>query len=83
MLQGIEYSHIKTSCAWSDLWKKAQLKHSLSPERPQIVEKFVQQLMEGAEEAQGQVGKKVDSVGQVMHCNWNLSFSKDLVNIDG
>ena len=39
----------------SELWKKAPLKYSLSPERPQIVETFIQQLMEGAEEAEGQV----------------------------
>ncbi|XP_070834995.1 coiled-coil domain-containing protein 162-like isoform X2 [Chaetodon trifascialis] len=39
----------------TELWKKAPLKHSLSPERPQIVEAFIQQLMEGAEEAEGQV----------------------------
>nr|XP_046268697.1 uncharacterized protein si:ch73-242m19.1 isoform X2 [Scatophagus argus] len=38
----------------TELWKKAPLKHSLSPERPQVVEAFVQQLMEGAEEAEGQ-----------------------------
>lgn len=39
----------------SDLWRKAPLKYSLSPERPQIVETFIQQLMEEAEEAEGQV----------------------------
>ncbi|XP_076013619.1 coiled-coil domain-containing protein 162-like [Genypterus blacodes] len=45
----------------TDLWKKAPLKHNLSPERPQIVETFVQQLMEGAEEeAEGKL-----SVSQV------------------
>lgn len=32
------------------------MKYNLSPEQPQIVEKFTQQLMEGAEEAGGQVG---------------------------
>ena len=42
-------------CVWSELWKKAPLKYSLSPERPQIVETFIQQLMEGAEETEGQV----------------------------
>ncbi|XP_036928246.1 uncharacterized protein si:ch73-242m19.1 isoform X2 [Acanthopagrus latus] len=39
----------------TELWKKAPLKYSLSPERPQIVETFIQQLMEGAEEAEGQL----------------------------
>ncbi|XP_039992863.1 coiled-coil domain-containing protein 162-like [Xiphias gladius] len=37
------------------LWKKAPLKYSLSPERPQIVEAFIQQLMEGAEQVEGQL----------------------------
>ncbi|KAA8581911.1 coiled-coil domain-containing protein 162 [Etheostoma spectabile] len=39
----------------TELWKKAPLKYSVSPERPQIVETFVQQLMEGGEEAEGQL----------------------------
>lgn len=39
----------------SDLWKKVPLKLTPSPERPQIVETFIQQLMAGAEEADGQV----------------------------
>lgn len=39
----------------TELWKKAQLKFSLSLERPQIVEMFIQQLTDGAEEAEGQV----------------------------
>lgn len=46
---------VETVCVCSDLWKKAPLKLSLSPERPQIVETFIQQLMAGAEEADGQV----------------------------
>uniref|UniRef100_A0AAQ6IJB5 Si:ch73-242m19.1 n=1 Tax=Anabas testudineus TaxID=64144 RepID=A0AAQ6IJB5_ANATE len=39
----------------TELWKKVPLKHSLSLERPQIVEMFMKQLMDGAEEAEGQV----------------------------
>uniref|UniRef100_UPI0037E99645 uncharacterized protein n=1 Tax=Semicossyphus pulcher TaxID=241346 RepID=UPI0037E99645 len=39
----------------TELWKKSQMKYSLSPERPQIVETFIQQLMEGAEEAEGKL----------------------------
>lgn len=46
---------ISVSCVWTELWKKVPLKYTLSPERPQVVETFVQQLMEGAEEAEGQV----------------------------
>lgn len=42
-------------CVGSELWKKAPLKYSLSPERPQMVETFIQQLMEEAEGAEGQV----------------------------
>ncbi|XP_055361944.1 uncharacterized protein si:ch73-242m19.1 isoform X2 [Betta splendens] len=38
----------------TELWKKAQLKFSVSLERPQMVETFIQQLMEGADEAEGQ-----------------------------
>lgn len=41
----------------SELWKKSAVKYSLSPERPQLVESFIQQLMERAEEAEGQVRK--------------------------
>uniref|UniRef100_A0A3B5BGT6 Uncharacterized protein n=1 Tax=Stegastes partitus TaxID=144197 RepID=A0A3B5BGT6_9TELE len=40
----------------TELWKKTPLKHSLSPERPQMVETFVQQLMNGAEQEDGEVG---------------------------
>ncbi|XP_054470264.1 coiled-coil domain-containing protein 162-like [Anoplopoma fimbria] len=39
----------------TELWKKTPLKYSLTPERPQIVETFIQQLMEGAEEAEGEL----------------------------
>ncbi|XP_072545413.1 uncharacterized protein [Salminus brasiliensis] len=39
----------------SELWKKASMKHCLSLERPQIVENFVQQLMGGGKETEGQV----------------------------
>ncbi|XP_029973332.1 coiled-coil domain-containing protein 162-like [Salarias fasciatus] len=39
----------------TELWKKAPLKQSLAPERPQMVETFIQQLMEGAERAEGEV----------------------------
>ncbi|XP_034419431.1 uncharacterized protein si:ch73-242m19.1 [Cyclopterus lumpus] len=39
----------------TELWTKAPLRYSLTPERPQIVETFVRQLMEGAEEAEGQL----------------------------
>uniref|UniRef100_A0A3B4TWZ3 Uncharacterized protein n=1 Tax=Seriola dumerili TaxID=41447 RepID=A0A3B4TWZ3_SERDU len=46
------------TCLPTELWKKAPVKYSLSPERPQMVETFIQQLMEGAEEAEGQVGKR-------------------------
>ncbi|KAM3594364.1 uncharacterized protein V6R79_006445 [Siganus canaliculatus] len=38
----------------TELWRKVPLKHSLSLERPQIVETFIQQLMEGADVAEGQ-----------------------------
>uniref|UniRef100_A0A3B4TWC7 Coiled-coil domain containing 162 n=1 Tax=Seriola dumerili TaxID=41447 RepID=A0A3B4TWC7_SERDU len=38
------------TCLPTELWKKAPVKYSLSPERPQMVETFIQQLMEGAEE---------------------------------
>lgn len=33
------------------------MKYSLCPERPQMVETFIQQLMQGAEQADGEVGK--------------------------
>ncbi|KAM7403482.1 hypothetical protein PAMA_004100 [Pampus argenteus] len=39
----------------TELWKKSTVKYSLSPERPQIVESFIQQLVEGSEEADGHV----------------------------
>ncbi|KAI3367519.1 hypothetical protein L3Q82_026373, partial [Scortum barcoo] len=50
----------------TELWKKAPLKHSLSPERPQIVETFIQQLMEGAEEAEGQLRVSQDRLQQCL-----------------
>ncbi|XP_073339210.1 uncharacterized protein [Pagrus major] len=50
----------------TDLWKKAPLKYSLSPERPQIVETFIQQLMEGAEEAEGQLRVSHDRLQQCL-----------------
>uniref|UniRef100_A0A8C7S3Q8 Si:ch73-242m19.1 n=1 Tax=Oncorhynchus mykiss TaxID=8022 RepID=A0A8C7S3Q8_ONCMY len=34
----------------TELWKQGPMKHSLSPERPQLVERFTQQLMECAEQ---------------------------------
>uniref|UniRef100_A0A672G9E6 Coiled-coil domain containing 162 n=1 Tax=Salarias fasciatus TaxID=181472 RepID=A0A672G9E6_SALFA len=40
------------SCVPSELWKKAPLKQSLAPERPQMVETFIQQLMEGVKFSQ-------------------------------
>ncbi|CAB1331275.1 unnamed protein product [Coregonus sp. 'balchen'] len=36
----------------TELWKQGPMKHSLSPERPQIVENFTQQLMECAEQTE-------------------------------
>ncbi|XP_059209493.1 coiled-coil domain-containing protein 162-like [Centropristis striata] len=48
----------------TELWKKAPLKYSLSPERPQIVETFIQQLMDGAEEAEGQLRVSQDRLQQ-------------------
>lgn len=46
-----------TVSIWSvELWKKASMKHSFSVERPQIVENFIQKLMNGDEEkTDGQV----------------------------
>ncbi|KAG7510523.1 hypothetical protein JOB18_024247 [Solea senegalensis] len=58
-----------TSCLPTDLWKKVPPKHSLSPERPQIVETFVKQLMEGEEQVEGQV--KV-SVSHLQTCLTHL-----------
>lgn len=43
---------------WTELWRKASLKYTLAPEQPQVVETFIQELMEGAEESGGQVSKK-------------------------
>ncbi|XP_036448688.1 coiled-coil domain-containing protein 162 [Colossoma macropomum] len=39
----------------TELWKQASMKHCLSLERPQTVENFVQQLMGGGKETEGQV----------------------------
>ncbi|XP_076834646.1 si:ch73-242m19.1 isoform X3 [Brachyhypopomus gauderio] len=39
----------------TELWKRAPMQHCLSLERPQIVENFLQHLMEGAKETDGQV----------------------------
>ncbi|XP_017555415.2 uncharacterized protein si:ch73-242m19.1 isoform X3 [Pygocentrus nattereri] len=39
----------------TELWKQASMKHCLSLERPQIVENFVQQLMGGGKDTEGQV----------------------------
>ncbi|XP_072221575.1 coiled-coil domain-containing protein 162 [Leuresthes tenuis] len=39
----------------TELWKKTSLKYSLSPERPQMVETFIQQLMKGADQLEGQL----------------------------
>ncbi|XP_049452775.1 uncharacterized protein si:ch73-242m19.1 isoform X1 [Epinephelus fuscoguttatus] len=50
----------------TELWKKAPLKYSVSPERPQIVETFIQQLMEGAEEAEGQLRVSQDRLQQCL-----------------
>eukprot|EP00063_Salmo_salar_P077648 XP_014052483.1 PREDICTED: transmembrane protein FLJ37396 isoform X3 [Salmo salar] len=36
----------------TELWKQGPMKHSLSPERPQLVECFTQQLMECAEQTE-------------------------------
>ncbi|XP_051252376.1 uncharacterized protein si:ch73-242m19.1 isoform X2 [Dicentrarchus labrax] len=50
----------------TELWKKAPLKYSLSPERPQIVEMFIQQLMEGSEDAEGQLRVSQDHLQQCL-----------------
>ncbi|XP_062296819.1 uncharacterized protein si:ch73-242m19.1 [Scomber scombrus] len=50
----------------TELWKKSPVKFSVSPERPQIVELFIQQLMEGAEEAEGQLRVSVDHLQQCL-----------------
>lgn len=43
---------------WTELWRKASQKYTLAPERPQLVETFIQELMGGSEESGGQVSKK-------------------------
>ncbi|XP_019133387.2 uncharacterized protein si:ch73-242m19.1 [Larimichthys crocea] len=50
----------------TELWKKAPLKYTLSPEWPRIVETFIQQLMEGAEEADGQLRVSQDRLQQCL-----------------
>nr|XP_019953455.1 PREDICTED: transmembrane protein FLJ37396 [Paralichthys olivaceus] len=59
-------------CLPTELWKKASLKHSVSPERPQIVEAFVEQLMEGAEQVDGQL---VISQDHLRLCSTHLGSS--------
>uniref|UniRef100_A0A4W6F2I5 Coiled-coil domain-containing protein 162-like n=1 Tax=Lates calcarifer TaxID=8187 RepID=A0A4W6F2I5_LATCA len=54
------------TCLPTELWKKAPLKYSLSPERPQIVETFIQQLMEGAEQVEGQLKVSQDHLQQCL-----------------
>ncbi|KAJ8353263.1 hypothetical protein SKAU_G00208300 [Synaphobranchus kaupii] len=39
----------------TELWKRCSMQHIFSPERPQIMENFIQQLMEGGEETEGTV----------------------------
>ncbi|KAI4884589.1 hypothetical protein NFI96_034543 [Prochilodus magdalenae] len=39
----------------TELWKQAPMKHCLSLERPQIVENFIQHLMDGGQETGGQM----------------------------
>ncbi|XP_074547863.1 uncharacterized protein LOC141806315 isoform X3 [Halichoeres trimaculatus] len=48
----------------TELWKKSTMKYSVSSERPQIVEVFVQQLMEGAEETEGKLCVSKDLLQQ-------------------
>ncbi|XP_008289483.1 coiled-coil domain-containing protein 162 [Stegastes partitus] len=50
----------------TELWKKTPLKHSLSPERPQMVETFVQQLMNGAEQEDGELKLSEDHLHQCL-----------------
>ncbi|KAJ8399407.1 hypothetical protein AAFF_G00411190 [Aldrovandia affinis] len=39
----------------TELWKRGSVQHTFSPERPVIMENFIQQLMEGGEEEEGRV----------------------------
>ncbi|XP_036398053.1 coiled-coil domain-containing protein 162 [Megalops cyprinoides] len=39
----------------TELWKRGPVQHIFSPERPLILENFIQQLMEGGEQAEGKV----------------------------
>ncbi|XP_030575513.1 coiled-coil domain-containing protein 162 [Archocentrus centrarchus] len=50
----------------TELWKRSQMKYSLSPERPQMVETFIQQLMQGAEQADGELKVSRDHLQQCL-----------------
>ncbi|XP_029349013.1 coiled-coil domain-containing protein 162-like [Echeneis naucrates] len=52
------------TCLPTELWKKSPLKFSLSPEWPQTVETFIQQLKEGAEQVEGQLRISPDRLRQ-------------------
>uniref|UniRef100_I3IW26 Uncharacterized protein n=1 Tax=Oreochromis niloticus TaxID=8128 RepID=I3IW26_ORENI len=54
------------------LWKRSQMKYSLSPEQPQMVETFIQQLMQGAEQSEGELKVSRDHLQQ---CLTHLSSS--------
>ncbi|XP_054862005.1 coiled-coil domain-containing protein 162-like [Amphiprion ocellaris] len=56
----------------TDLWKKTPLKYSFSPERPQMVETFIQQLMDGAEQTEGELKVSEDHLHR---CLVHLSSS--------
>ncbi|XP_034153387.1 coiled-coil domain-containing protein 162-like isoform X2 [Esox lucius] len=57
----------------TELWKQGPMKYSLSPERPQIVENFTHQLMEGVEEAEG--GQLLIPRAHLQHCLSTLGCS--------
>lgn len=42
-------------CVYVDVWKTGSMKHCPTPERPQIVENFVHQLLSGGQISEGQV----------------------------
>ncbi|CAJ1073323.1 uncharacterized protein si:ch73-242m19.1 isoform X2 [Xyrichtys novacula] len=50
----------------TELWKKSTIKYNSSSERPQIVETFIQQLMEGVEEAEGKLCFSQDHLQQTL-----------------
>ncbi|XP_047193536.1 uncharacterized protein si:ch73-242m19.1 isoform X3 [Scophthalmus maximus] len=54
----------QNACLPTELWKKSPLRCSLSPERPQIVETFAAQLMDGAEQVEGQLRISQDHLRQ-------------------